>query len=168
MCSVACHSGGVCYATGIKGGLGGTEGSCYRGGTEGMAALVLSVTLVLNTCMHHNNNYLLHEVARLLVDQWNLISRILWTCIRDYPYASAVSQFADHHDINFFFEVSAKTGDGIDEAFTAFFKEIHRKVSLYMLGVYCPFSTISLLQAQPRSQDDAKPSNDSSESKCSC
>ena len=42
-----------------------------------------------------------------------------------------VLQFADHHDISHFYEVSAKTGENVTESFEAFFREIHRKVSRY-------------------------------------
>ena len=41
-------------------------------------------------------------------------------------------QFADNHDITFFYEVSAKTGHNVKEAFEAFFKDVHRKVSVSM------------------------------------
>ena len=40
------------------------------------------------------------------------------------------TQFADHHDITHFYEVSAKTGENVTESFEAFFRDIHRKVSL--------------------------------------
>ena len=50
-------------------------------------------------------------------------------------------QFADHHDITHFYEVSAKTGENVTESFEAFFREVHRKVStthvlLLYLGNY--------------------------------
>ena len=40
------------------------------------------------------------------------------------------SQFADNYNIKHFFEVSAKSGDYVSEAFEEFFVEVHRKVHL--------------------------------------
>ena len=40
-----------------------------------------------------------------------------------------ILQFAAHHEIKQFYEVSAKTGENVTEAFEAFFKDVHRKVS---------------------------------------
>ena len=42
-------------------------------------------------------------------------------------------QFAENHDIKFFYEVSAKTGANVNESFVSFFKDIHQMVST---GVY--------------------------------
>lgn len=42
---------------------------------------------------------------------------------------TCLPQFAAHHDIPHFYEVSAKTGANVTEAFEAFFREVHRKVS---------------------------------------
>ena len=44
-------------------------------------------------------------------------------------YYGLPSQFADHHDITHFYEVSAKTGENVTESFEAFFRDVHRKVS---------------------------------------
>ena len=43
-------------------------------------------------------------------------------------YDCLVSQFADHYNIKHFFEVSAKSGDNVSEAFEEFSVEVHRKV----------------------------------------
>ena len=45
------------------------------------------------------------------------------------------SQFADNYNIKHFFEVSAKSGDYVSEAFEEFFVEVHRKVHLCMQPV---------------------------------
>ena len=38
-------------------------------------------------------------------------------------------KFAANHEISLFYEVSAKSGSNVNEAFEAFFKEIHVRVS---------------------------------------
>ena len=38
-------------------------------------------------------------------------------------------QFAANHEISLFYEVSAKSGSNVSEAFEAFFKQIHVRVS---------------------------------------
>ena len=48
---------------------------------------------------------------------------IMFACLSVYV------QFAEHHDITHFYEVSAKTGENVTESFEAFFRELHRKVS---------------------------------------
>ena len=53
-----------------------------------------------------------------------VIPLLLYTC----------SQFADHHDISHFYEVSAKTGENVTESFEAFFREVHRKVGILYLS----------------------------------
>lgn len=46
-------------------------------------------------------------------------------------------KFAANHEISLFYEVSAKSGSNVNEAFEAFFKEIHVRVSdLKSLSTY--------------------------------
>lgn len=62
--------------------------------------------------------------CQLILNQ--AIIKLQWAPLQTEPLY--LPQFAEHHDIQFFFEVSAKTGDNIAEAFEVFFKEVHRKV----------------------------------------
>ncbi len=39
-------------------------------------------------------------------------------------------QFSLNHEIQSFYEVSAKSGENVTEAFESFFRDIHKKVSL--------------------------------------
>ena len=42
-------------------------------------------------------------------------------------------QFAANHEISLFYEVSAKSGSNVNEAFEAFFKQVHLRVSQLLL-----------------------------------
>lgn len=55
-----------------------------------------------------------------------------------------LSQFAATHEISHFYEVSAKTGHNVGEAFFTFFQDVHRKVCSPMLP-YAPLRIWPLL-----------------------
>ena len=48
-------------------------------------------------------------------------------------FTVCIMQFSQNHEIHHFYEVSAKTGDNVTEAFESFFREIHRKAINWLI-----------------------------------
>ena len=57
-------------------------------------------------------------------------------------------KFAANHEISLFYEVSAKSGSNVNEAFEAFFKEIHVRVSSLKSLSLAPIMTVIMPSLQ--------------------